>query len=236
MFIHSAPFYDALYSFKDYGAAVREIRRFLDQEAPQAKRLLDVGCGTGRHLELLRERYDVEGLDLNPAMLEVARERCPGVTFHEADMADFSLDGRFDVVTCLFSSIGYTRTEERMRSAVLCMRRHLRPGGVLLVEPWFTPEAYWTGTITANHVDQPELKIAWMYPSERDGPVSVLDIHYLVGRPDGVESFRERHELGLFTIEQHLSALHDAGLAARHESAGPFGRGLYVASCPDGRR
>lgn len=234
MFIHSAPFYDALYSFKDYAAAVREIRQVLDREAPRAKRLLDVGCGTGRHLELLREGYEVEGLDLNPQMLEVARTRCPRVPFHEADMTSFSLDRRFDVVTCLFSSIGYTRTEERMREAVLCMRRHLRPAGVLLVEPWFTPETYWTGTITANHVDQPDLKIAWMYPSEREGLVSVLDIHYLVGRPEGVETFRERHELGLFTEEQHLAAFRDAGLAARFESGGPFGRGLYVASCRDG--
>ncbi len=236
MFTQSAPFYDALYDFKDYGAAVRHLERIFDDEAPRAKRLLDVGCGTGCHLELLDERYDVEGLDLNPGLLDVARARCPGVAFHEADMANFSLSGRFDIVTCLFSSVGYVRTEKRLRSAVLCMRRHLNPGGVLLVEPWFTPEAYWTGTITANHVDRPDLKIAWMYTSEREGPVSVLDIHYLVGRPEGIETLRERHEIGLFTREQLIDAFDRAGLEARHESSGPFGRGLYVARDLDGKR
>lgn len=232
MFAQSAAFYDQLYSFMDYEAAVRKITAVLDAQAPDASSLLDVGCGTGRHLELLRERYEVEGLDINPTMLEVARERCPGVSFHEADMAEFSLEGRFDVVICLFSSIGYVRTEARLRSAILCMRRHLAPGGLLLIEPWFTPEQYWTGTITANHVDEPDLKLTWMYTSEREGDVSVLDIHYMVGRPEGIETFRERHEVGLFTEQQHLAAFNDAGLETRHETAGPFGRGLYLAWDP----
>lgn len=229
MFTESAEFYDILYSFVDYESAVRELRSRLDELVPHASSLLDVGCGTGRHLELLREGYEVEGLDVNPTLLELARGRCPGVTFHEADMAAFSLNRRFDVVTCLFSSIGYARTEERMRAAIACMRRHLEPGGVLLVEPWFTPESYWTGTITANHAEEGELKICWMYTSEREGDLSVLDIHYLIGRPDGVETRHERQELGLFTERQQLEALEAAGLEARYKAGGPFGRGLYVA-------
>jgi len=229
VFTESAAFYDVLYSFLDYEAAVRDIEATLERRAPHARSLLDVGCGTGRHLELMRERYEVEGLDLNPTMLELARARCPDVPFHEADMADFELGRRFDVVTCLFSSIGYVRTEERMRAAILCMRRHLEPGGVLLIEPWFTPEAFWTGTITSNQAEQGDLKVAWMYTSEREGDLSVLDIHYLVGRPTGIRTLRERQELGLFTERQQLDALSDADLEARHESDGPFGRGLYVA-------
>jgi SAM-dependent methyltransferase len=232
VFTESAAFYDVLYSFVDYEATVRELRATLDAQAPHARSLLDVGCGTGRHLELLRERYEVEGLDINPTMLKAARERCPGVTLHEADMADFSLGSRFDLVMCLFSSIGYVRTEARLRSAVLCMSRHLAPGGLLIIEPWFTPEQYWTGTITANHIDQPDLKLTWMYTSEREGAVSVLDIHYMVGRPAGIETFRERHEIGLFTEQQHIDAFSKAGLEARHATGGPFGRGLYLAWAP----
>jgi hypothetical protein len=96
------------------------------------------------------------------------------------------------------------------------------------VEPWFTPDTFWTDTITVNLVDRPDLKIAWMYTSRREGLLSVLDIHYMVGTPAGVERFEERHEIGLFTHEEYLDALRAAGLKAWHDPEGLFDRGLYL--------
>jgi SAM-dependent methyltransferase len=229
MYGKSADYYDALYGFKDYAAAVEHLQRVLDKVAPAARRLLDVACGTGLHLERLQRRYVVEGLDINPAMLATARRRCPDVTFHQRDMADFDIPGRFDVVTCLFSSIAYVRTPERLASAVASMRRHLQPQGVILLEPWFTPECFWTHTITANHVDEPDLKITWVYTSEREDDLAILDIHYLVGRPSGIESFRERHELGLFGGDEVGAAFAAVGLDWSYDPDGPFGRGLFIA-------
>jgi SAM-dependent methyltransferase len=147
-------------------------------------------------------------------------------------MTSFQLDRRFDVVTCLFSAIAYVETHERMRAAVACMARHLEPGGLLVIEPWFEPDQYWTGTITSNHVDRDDLKIAWMYTSQREGRVSVLDIHYLVGTSAGVDGFTETHRLGLFTRAEHMDALRAAGLDASHDPGGLFGRGLYLGRRP----
>jgi hypothetical protein len=75
---------------------------------------------------------------------------------------------------------------------------------VIIVERWFSPDTYWTGRITANFVDQPDLKIAGMYTSEVEGRISIMDVHCLVGTSTSVEHFTERREVGLFTNEEYF--------------------------------
>jgi SAM-dependent methyltransferase len=230
VFTRSARFYDAIYAFKDYGKETARIDALIRERRPEARTLLDVACGTGLHLQHLRERYEVEGLDLDPELLKLARERLGDVPLHEGDMRDFDLGRRFDAVTCLFSSIGYAKTEPELRGALAAMARHLEPGGVLLVEPWLTPEAYHTPHLGSVFVHEDELEIARMNVAEHGDGTSVMVFHYLVGTPEGIEQFEERHELGLFTHEQYLAAFRDAGLAVEHDEEGLMGRGLYLGT------
>ncbi|UOG77603.1 class I SAM-dependent methyltransferase (plasmid) [Hymenobacter tibetensis] len=227
MFTKTAEYYDALYQFKDYEQACNQLHLLIQQQAPQANNLLDVACGTGKHLEYLQHRYACTGLDLNSELLAVARTRCPNVPLQEADMTDFQLAETFDVVVCLFSSIGYVQTEENLRKAVTCLGQHLNSGGLLVIEPWITPENYWVDKLTVNFVDQPNLKIAWMYISQLRGLTSVFDINYLVGTPDGVSSFTESHVMGLWTDKQYREAIESVGVAVQYDTKGLFGRGMY---------
>jgi SAM-dependent methyltransferase len=229
VFSRSARLYDALYGFKDYDAEAELVRAAIDARAPGARTLLDVACGTGKHLERLRARYEVEGLDLDGELLAVSRERLPGVALHEGDMLDFDLGRTFDVVTCLFSSVGYARTADRLRQAVATMARHVAPGGLLLVEPWVMPDAWEAEHVHALVVDEPELKIVRMNTGAPivDGTVTIR-FHYLVGTPAAVEHFTEPHTLGMFTHEEYLGALRAAGLEVEHDAKGFTGRGLYV--------
>ena len=232
MFTRSARFYDAIYAFKDYAAEADRLHELIQAARPGARSLLDVACGTGRHLEHLRGRYDASGVDLDPELLAIAAERLPGTELRQGDMAEFDLGRTFDAVTCLFSSIGYMRTPERLDAAVANLARHAAAGGVVLVEPWFGPDSYEYGGVYATFVDEPDLKIARINHAGPPGPTSVLEFHYLVGTGSSVDHFTERHELGLFDAARYEDAFRHAGLAVRHEPEGLMGRGLYVGVKP----
>ncbi len=232
MFERSARFYDAIYSFKDYAAEVEKLHELIQRYNPEATSLLDVACGTGKHLELLREHYDVEGLDLDANLLEIAQERNPGATFHAGDMVDFALGRTFDVVTCLFSSIGYVQTPDNLDAATKSLAKHVAPGGLLLIEPWLTPDAYEVGHVFLLSVDEADLKIARMNSSRRSGDVSIMDFDYLVGTWGEVDHFTECHRLGLFTQQDHLQTIERAGMEPLETTDLRMGRGLYVAAKP----
>jgi SAM-dependent methyltransferase len=233
MFSNSAQFYDVVYSDKDYSGEVLRLKAFIAEHKRSAgNTLLDVGCGTGGHIPYLRDDFVCEGLDLDPELLAIARERHPGIAFHEGDMVDFDLGRQFDVVTSLFSAIAYVREAPKLDQAIATLARHVLPGGVLVVEPFFSPDAWMLGLPHAMFVDQPDLKIARMNVSGRRDDIALLDFHYLVATPDGIERFTEHHELGLFTDAQYRHAFAAAGLDVASDAEGLIGRGIYIGSHP----
>jgi SAM-dependent methyltransferase len=235
MFTKSQQFYDAIYGWKDYKAESARLKDIIAaHKTSSGNTLLDVACGTGGHIEHLRDAYAIEGLDLDRGMLEIARSKHPDLRFHHGDMVNFDLGRRFDVVVSLFSSVGYVRTPERLALAVGAMARHVRPDGVLIVEPYFSPAAWKPRTKApgANVVDKPDITIVRMFDYVRDGNIVKSVFHYLVGTAEGVEHFTEAHEMGLFTPEEHRAAFSAAGMTVEHDEHGLMGRGLYVGTWP----
>ncbi len=232
MFSETAKYYDLIYDqFRDYSRDVDLILAFVRRFAPNAGTVLDVGCGTGRHAQgLIQEGgYRVDGVDIEPAFVEIARERCPTGQFTVADMSDFHLDRKYDLLLCLFSSIGYVKTRERLQATSQCLADHLTPKGIALVEPWFTPDAFLPGRVHHIVAEAKDLTIVRMNSSVvRDG-ISFLNFHYLLGGEDGVEHLQETHELGLFTPEEMREGFEGGGLVvAEYDPEGLVGRGMYV--------
>jgi ubiquinone/menaquinone biosynthesis C-methylase UbiE len=229
-----AQYYDRIYSFKNYAVETEKLIGWIEtHRRSTGSRLLDVACGTGHQLEFLAKSFDAEGLDLSPGLLECAKKRNPGLAFHCADMRTFDLSARFDAITCLFSSIGYMMTIADLEQAVATMARHLVPGGVLIIEPWLTPDVWKSGSVHGMFIDDPDLKIARVNTSLTRGRLSIFDLHHLIGTPEGTFHFVEHHEMGLYTVDEMTSAFENAGLITTVEPEGLTGRGIYIGVRPN---
>jgi len=235
MYSGSEKYYDDLYASmgKDYAAETEKLHVFIEKyKSTEGTTLLDVACGTGTHAGFLCKYYKVEGIDLNSNMLKVARKKYPDIRFTQDDLRNFDFDRQFNVVTCLFSAIGYMTTKADLIKAIKNMSRHLLPGGVLLVEPWFTPEQWKPGHISTIEVAKPEMRIVRMSHSGKKGKLSLLEFEYLIGTSKGIQHIKEHHEFGLFTHEEYMAVFKKAGLNVIHEPEGVDGRGLYIGTKP----
>jgi SAM-dependent methyltransferase len=231
MFTESAALYDLIYStFKDYPSETAALAALIRREHPRARTILDVACGTAEHARLLARDhgFEVHGLDLDSAFVQLARGKLGGDVY-QGDMTSFTLPHRYDVVQCLFSSIGYVRTLDNVRRTLERFREHLAPAGIVLVEPWFAPAAMQHGRVSINTAEADDVRVARMAHTEVDGRLSRIRFEYLIGRATGIDRATEIHELGLFTIEEQLRAFEEAGLEATYDPIGLDGRGLFVA-------
>ncbi|MFG3054271.1 class I SAM-dependent methyltransferase [Kitasatospora sp. NPDC048239] len=106
----------------------------------------DLGCGPGHVAAWLAERgAQVVGIDLSPAMVEIARREHPGVEFRQGDLLELpAADGEFGAAVALYSVIHLEPAE--LGPAFAQMRRVLRPGGCLLL-------AFHLGT-EVRHLDE----------------------------------------------------------------------------------
>lgn len=232
MFTASAEFYDLIYStIKDYASEAAQIAAIVRSANPGARSVLDAACGTGEHArQLAALGFEVDGFDLDPNFVRIAQRKHPSGRFFVADMTAFAAPSRYDAVLCLFSSIGYLRTIDRVRQALACFRDHLSPGGVLVVEPWMPPGVL-DPSRTATHAGAAgDVRVSRESRIEVDGPISRLLFTYEISDASGTRHASEVHTLGLFSRAEMQQAFEDAGLTAGYDAGGPSGRGLYVAT------
>lgn len=227
-----APIYDLIYQGrgKDYAAEAAALAEMIKTRRPEAASLLDVGCGTGLHLQHFAELFGhAEGVELSEDMLTVAKERLPQVPLHVGDMRDFDLDRTFDAVTCLFAAMGHMRTTAELDTATARLVAHLVPGGVVIIEPWWFPENFIPGYIGGDTVREQGYTISRVSHTTRDGLVTTMEVHYLVADAEsGVQYFTNAIVNTLFTQEQYEAALIKAGCTVEYVGDGPSGRGRFI--------
>jgi ubiquinone/menaquinone biosynthesis C-methylase UbiE len=234
-----AKYYDRVYHWKDYDDDVGRLGVMVnDLKTSTGSSLLDVGCGTGAHVSRLVDSYECTGIDNREEMLRVAREKVPGANFLKADMMDFDLGRRFDVVVSMFGTIGYALTLDDLGRVIDNIAKHLSVGGVAVIEPFVSRSNYIPGHVAMTTYEDDDVKISRVSSARLDDEICTFEMHYLVGeKGKGVRYILDTHRARLHEPEEFLAAMESAGLEASYDPIG-FGqeRGAVIAIKPESNR
>jgi len=137
-------YYDLVYSDKDYYTEVEYINKLIRQNRPNTNTILDMGCGTGKHAELLCDKgYSVHGIDLSEDMLKVAEGRRVGkeakLNFTHSSIKELELEKKFDVVVSLFHVMSYQNSNDELIKAFEVAKSHLTNDGIFIFDFWYGP-------------------------------------------------------------------------------------------------
>lgn len=125
-------FYDAIMG--DRKQATEYLQELIRKANPRAKRILELGCGTGSVLKHLAANYDVWGLDLSKKMLSLAKRKVPQARLSHQEMVRFSLPGHFDVIFCVFDSINHVLDFRGWKQLFANVSQHLTEKGVFIFD------------------------------------------------------------------------------------------------------
>lgn len=218
-------YYDLLYSDKDYESEARYINSLLKKYAPCTKSVLDLGCGTGRHAELLTSfGYDVHGIDMSTGMLAKAHERAkqnPHLSFSESNIQDFELQRQFDAVTALFHVMSYQTTNENVKSVFECVKKHLNVSenagvGVFIFDVWFGPSVLWQKPeLRIKRMENEKISVTRIAESnllENDNVVEVSYDIFVKDLKNGViKEIKELHRMRYFFVQEIMSFAQSSG-------------------------
>ncbi len=225
-------YYNLLYKDKDYSGEVEYVRAIIQGHSPDARTILDLGCGTGKHDFLLAEiGYEVSGVDMSQEMLAVAGAHhsslyAPEViiphqgspTFLLGDIRSVRLDRTFDVVISLFHVMSYQTGNEDLIAAFDTVRAHLKPGGIFIFDCWYGP-----GVLT----DRPVVRVKrledetcvltrivepTMYPND-----NLVELNYQILAQDkesgAFEEVRETHLMRYLFYPEVENIVNESGMS-----------------------
>jgi SAM-dependent methyltransferase len=154
-------FYDAVMG--DGSGSAKCISGLLRVSKPDARKVLELGCGTGSILKHLQDSYEVSGLDLSSKMLSIARKKVPRAKLWRQNMVDFQIEERFDAILCVFDSINHVRRFSDWKRVFARVRKHLSPGGCFIFD-----------INTERKLERHIAERAWVHPFDRN--LLIIDV------------------------------------------------------------
>lgn len=210
-----APVYDDFTAHHDYELWLGNLLPKLERHGLAGRRLLDVGCGTGKSfLPMLERGWQVSACDISAAMVELARAKVGDrVELSVADMRELPSFGEFDLVWCLDDAVNYLLDGEELERSLRGMQRNLAADGLLMFD-LNTISAYRTFFAEEVVVERDGRRLIWRGQARPDvAPGSICEALFEVESTADepaipAQLHRQRH----FPEAEVLTALQNAGL------------------------
>jgi SAM-dependent methyltransferase len=218
-----ADFYDVYYADKNYAQEVDFVLELASRFGSKPKSLLDMGCGTGRHLaEFYKRGLRCDGFDRSPEMLAQAAKRLSGqgVNLSEGNLINFENRKRYELVISMFAVIGYLTDNNQLIGGLSTARKHLRTKGLFIFDGWFGPAVLAQQPEKRCHRYQngQDIIIRKATPS-LDPAKQTTTVHYEVTLSRNghvVRQIEETHTMRFMFVQEMAMAMQAAGLELIH--------------------
>ena len=220
VFNEYARYYDLLYRDKDYAGEAAYVDRLIRSRVPNARRILNLGCGSGRHDRSLVQRgYEVTGVDISQEMLAAAQAAAEGnaaLAYVKGDVRSVRLGQTFDAVISLFHVMSYQTANDDLIKALATANAHLEPGGILIFDCWHGP-----GVLTdrpaprVKHLEDDLIRVTRFAEPVMQANENVVDVKYRVSienkRDATVRNINETHRMRYLFVPEVLLLLKLSG-------------------------
>lgn len=213
-------YYNLFYCDKNYALEAEYVASKIRNILPEAKKILDIGCGTGMHdVEFVKHGFLIHGIDRSENMITIAKQNeSDQLHFSCCDALALQKTERFDAVVSLFHVISYITETEDLAKCFRNVNAVLTPGGVFIFDFWYGPAVLKQHPEKRVRVMRNEIfhveRIATPVMNEARHVVEVtFDISSLNHKTGQEYSFRELHPMRYFFESELTELLSNAGFA-----------------------
>ena len=204
-----APYYFAIEdNHRDIENDIILVRSFLHGIPEPA--ILDLGCGTGEHLnQLVRYGIKCVGIDKSGDMLDIARKRSSSrIDFLQSDLTSFDYYNDFDMVISLFGSLDYLIEDDDVDRTFWNIWRALKDGGYAILEIWNAEPIKQINKKDITHVSTTRVddsvidrERGFVLKNNRDSKTIVeVNYRYTFHGPGSSEIMSDQHIMRAFTL------------------------------------
>jgi len=206
-----AKYYDKIYHYVDYKKQVDFFVRIIKKyNKSKNNKILDVACGTGVHVDLLKKQgFDIVGVDISNEMLKEAKKKNSDVQLLLGDMKNLKVNEKFGTIIIFFNSILYNKNKEELKKTTQNFYDHLDTGGILIFDTVdksiginSKPEKGYE-----YHDDNLNIKFIPQWIFDKENNVLDLEIDFIVNK----EKLHDHHVMGAFSFQELKNLIEEIG-------------------------